>query len=64
MEATVERKSAVKPRARKLTTAEKELKAMQACMNKVTSSKKASLAFMKRTGIIDEKGELAPQYRS
>lgn len=64
MEATVERKGATKPRARKLTVAEKELKAMEAYMKKVTSSKKASVAFLKRAGIIDDKGELAPQYRS
>jgi len=63
------RASSARPRARKsdtpeLSVADKELAAMQVYISKITSSKKASVAFLKQAGIIDDKGKLAPQYRS
>jgi hypothetical protein len=64
MQATAERTSDTKPRARPLTKAEKELKAMKAYMKKVNSSKKTAEEFLRSAGIIDKNGELAKQYRS
>lgn len=64
MQATAERTSATKTRARPLTTAEKELKAMKTFMKKATSSKKQAEEFLRRAGIIDKNGDLAKQYRS
>lgn len=63
MEATAERNSATKARAKPKSPAEKELQAMKTYMKKITSSKKEALGFLERAGIIDKKGELAKQYR-
>lgn len=63
MEDVAERKRVAKPR-KKLTPAEKELRVMEAYMKKITSSKKEAVAFLKRAGAIDDKGEIAPQFRS
>lgn len=63
MTEVAERKQAAKPR-KTLTPAEKELCVMEAHMKKITSSKKEAVAFLKRAGVIDAKGEIAPQFRS
>lgn len=63
MAEVAECKPAAKPR-KKLTQAEKELRAMEAYIKKVTSSKKQAVAFLTRAGVLDKKGEIAPQFRS
>lgn len=63
MTEVAERKPVAKPR-KKLTQAEKELRVMEAYMKKVTSSKKEAVAFLKRAGVMNDKGEIAPQFRS
>ncbi len=63
MTEVAERKQAAKPR-KTLTPAEKELRVMEAHMKKITSSKKEAVAFLRRAGVIDAKGEIAPQFRS
>ena len=66
MNETVERAKVAKTRSRSapLSVADKELKAMQAYMKKVNSSKKTAEAFLRRNGVIDKKGQLAELYRS
>lgn len=64
MAEVAERKPAAKPRKKTLTPAEKELRVMEAYVKKITSSKKEAVAFLKRAGAIDAKGEIAPQFRS
>lgn len=63
MQATSERTRATGVRARPLSDADKELRAMKVYMKKITSSKKQAEGFLERAGIIDKKGALAKQYR-
>jgi hypothetical protein len=64
MQATAQRASATKPRAKQLTKAEQELKVLKAYIKKVTSSPADSRALLQRAGIIDDKGGLTEPYRS
>jgi nitrate reductase beta subunit len=61
--AATERKSAASAAPQRVTHANKELEAMTAYMKKVTSSKKASQAFLENAGIVDKQGRLAKPYR-
>jgi nitroimidazol reductase NimA-like FMN-containing flavoprotein (pyridoxamine 5'-phosphate oxidase superfamily) len=63
MDATSERTHVATGRARPLSGADKELRALKVYMKKITSSKKEAEGFLERAGIIDKKGELAKPYR-
>jgi hypothetical protein len=63
MQATTERKRAVKATAAPMSKADKELAAMKAYMKKVSRSKESATAFFEQTGVIDKNGRLAKQYR-
>lgn len=63
--ATVRKRTAGFQRAsRSLSTLSDELEAMKACTVQITKSKEASLAFLIRAGILDEKGDLTKPYRT
>jgi hypothetical protein len=47
-----------------LTRIDKEIAEMDAYVKKIASSKKKSIAFLKRAGILNKKGKLAKQYRN
>lgn len=63
MAEVVERKQPTKIQAQQLTETEKELRAMQAYIKEITSSKKRAEAFLLSAGIVDKQGQLAKQYR-
>jgi hypothetical protein len=66
MNETAERARVTRPRKRAatLSVAEQELKVIKAYAKKISSSKKDSIAFLQRAGILDRKGDLAKPYRS
>ena len=64
MAEVVERKRPTKTQAKQLTETEKELRAMQAYIKQITSSKEQAEAFLLGAGIVDKQGHLARQYRS
>lgn len=64
MQATTERKRAVKATAAPMSKADKELADMKAYMKKVSRSKKSATEFLLRGGVIDKNGVLAEHYRS
>lgn len=63
MAEVLERKRATKIKAQQLTEVEKELRAMQAYIKQITSSKEQAEAFLLGAGIVDKQGHLAKQYR-
>lgn len=64
MAEVIERKRPTKTQAKQLTETEKELRAMQAYVKEITSSKERAEAFLLGAGIVDKQGQLAKQYRS
>ena len=63
MPEVLERKRPIRIKAQQLTETEKELRAMQAYIKEITSSKEQAEAFLLGAGIVDKQGQLAKQYR-
>jgi hypothetical protein len=57
-------RSASRPEPRTSLTQAQELEQMEAYVAQITKSKADSVAFLKRAGLLDKKGNLAKPYRT